>query len=310
METLYTKLYNKYIKLKKEKDTAMENLNRDQEKKFMNYVIASDEMIEFLRSENERLGNQVSELRSEMALLRSTKDEECIQYNKLLMEENLNNKKLQEEIERLRNLQREGRCCQARDDKVGDEPVDMPVSSQVESYSSDGMSVRKTRKRSRQSLHGRGDTITPSATKEHEHEQLNVLSNRSCKETEASDTPSDHYDVLQPAICKRKMNNPGSDVAASCMFQELVEWVVGLKLSIIPQSKDFCISALHPSSGYSFTLTWVNNSKGEPELLYHVLALGTFERVAPEWMRDVLMFSMSMCPTFFHRVSRVIQLNH
>ena len=63
METLYTKLYDKYIKLKvivfyfgfgfnfmeiypfffmelqKEKDTAMENLNRDQEKKFMNYVI-------------------------------------------------------------------------------------------------------------------------------------------------------------------------------------------------------------------------------------------------------------------------------
>ncbi|CDP09637.1 unnamed protein product [Coffea canephora] len=307
METLYTKLYDKYIKLKKEKDTAMENLNRDQEKKFMNYVIASDEMIEFLRSENERLGNQVSELRSEMAL--STKDEECIQYNKLLMEENQNNKKLQEEIERLRNLQREGRCCQARDDKV-DGAVDMPVSSQVESYSSDGTSVRKTRKRSRHSLHDRGDTITPSATKEHEHEQLNVLPNRSCKETEASDTPSDHYDVLQLAICKRKMNNPGSDVAASCMFQELVEWVVGLKLSIIPQSRDFCISALHPSSGYSFTLTWVNNSKGEPELLYHVLALGTFERVAPEWMRDVLMFSMSMCPTFFHRVSRVIQLNH
>ena len=36
------------------------------------------------------------------------------------------------------------------------------------------------------------------------------------------------------------------------MFQELVEWVVGLKLSIIPQSRDFCISALHPSSGKLF----------------------------------------------------------
>lgn len=309
MEVLYTKLYDKYIKLKKEKDMAMEDFNRDQEKKFMNYVTASDEMIEFLRSENERLGNQVSELRSEMALLRSAKDEECIQYNKQLMEENQNNKKLQEEIERLRNLQREGRCCQARDDKVGDGPVDMPVSSQVESDSSDGMSVRKTKKRSRKSLHDREDTITPSATKEHEHEQLNVLANRSCKETEPSDTPPDHYEVLQPAICRRKMNNTGSDVADRCMFQDLVEWIVGLKLSIIPQSKDFCISALHPSSGYSFTLTWVNNSKGEPELLYHVLSLGTFERVAPEWMRDVLMFSMSMCPTFFHRVSRIIQLN-
>lgn len=45
------------------------------------------------------------------------------------------------------------------------------------------------------------------------------------------------------------MRSLGSDVADRCMFQDLVEWIVGLKLSIIPQSKDFCISALHPSSG-------------------------------------------------------------
>lgn len=63
-------------------------------------------------------------------------------------------------------------------------------------------------------------------------------------------------------------------------------------------------------SGYSFSLTWINNSKAEPELLYRLLSLGTFERVAPEWMRDVMMFSRSMCPIFFERVSRVIKLNH
>lgn len=36
---------------------------------------------------------------------------------------------------------------------------------------------------------------------------------------------------------------------ASCMFQDLVEWVVGMKLSIIAKNEDFCVSVSHPSSG-------------------------------------------------------------
>lgn len=64
------------------------------------------------------------------------------------------------------------------------------------------------------------------------------------------------------------------------------------------------------TTGYSFSLTWVRNKAGkESELLYRVVSLGTFERVAPEWMRDVLMFSMSMCPIFFERICRVIKLH-
>ena len=63
-------------------------------------------------------------------------------------------------------------------------------------------------------------------------------------------------------------------------------------------------------AGYSFSLTWVNKAaREEMELLYQVQSLGTFERVAPEWMREVLMFSTSMCPVFFERVSRVIKLH-
>lgn len=60
-------------------------------------------------------------------------------------------------------------------------------------------------------------------------------------------------------------------------------------------------------AGYSFSLTWITNSHGEVELLYRVLSLGTFERVAPEWMKETLMFSTSMCSVFFERVSRVIK---
>lgn len=61
-------------------------------------------------------------------------------------------------------------------------------------------------------------------------------------------------------------------------------------------------------AGYSFSLTFVNSKAGEVELLYRVLSLGTFERVAPEWMKEeVLRFSTRMCPVFFQRVSHVIK---
>lgn len=63
-------------------------------------------------------------------------------------------------------------------------------------------------------------------------------------------------------------------------------------------------------TGYAFTLTWVKKeAEEEPELLYRVLTLGTFERVAPEWMRSVLMFSMRMWPIFLERVACVIKLH-
>ncbi|RDX86476.1 hypothetical protein CR513_32187, partial [Mucuna pruriens] len=56
------------------------------------------------------------------------------------------------------------------------------------------------------------------------------------------------------------------------------------------------------SLGYSFSLSWIRKSPGEEaELLHHILSLGTFERVAPQWMKEDIMFSPSMCPIFFER---------
>jgi len=63
--------------------------------------------------------------------------------------------------------------------------------------------------------------------------------------------------------------------------------------------------------GYSFSLSWICKApEEEAELMYHALSLGTFERLAPEWMREDIVFSPSMCPIFFERVSRVMKLNH
>jgi hypothetical protein len=83
-----------------------------------------------------------------------------------------------------------------------------------------------------------------------------------------------------------------------------------MKLSTNNKGKRACIVASHPTTGLSFSLTFINNPNGEEsELLYKPASLGTFQRVAPEWMREVIKFSTSMCPIFFERVSRVIKLN-
>ncbi|KAK4346779.1 hypothetical protein RND71_033118 [Anisodus tanguticus] len=297
METLYSKLYSKYTKIKKEKDTSMENLNREQEEKFVKYVAAADEMIEYLRSETDRLREQVDDLRSEMASMRSAKDEEKIQYQKLLMEENLKNKELRDEIQRLQQLDQEGTCFNGSNDKG--ESIQIITVGDSLPDALDGSTIAK-RKRRRQSLLTVQDTVT--------------LSPREELPTRPEQPSTSSYKYTEPACCRRNVDISGdgaSDISpASCIFQDLVQWLAGMKFSTVTENEELCISAVHESSGLSFSLMLTKNASTEPELVYRMLSLGTFERVAPEWMRDTIMFSPNMCPAFFQRVSRVIKLSY
>ncbi|KAL2504854.1 titan9 [Abeliophyllum distichum] len=267
MEALYAKLYNKYTELKKEKESKLEQLNRDQEVKFVNYAAAADEMIQYLKSENDRLRGQVDELKSELDLIRSSKEKQDIQYQKLLMEENQKNKELSEEIVKLNKLEQDGPCHSRHQNFESGQP-NTHTGSPVEGASC--LSAMKSKKK-------------------HKCSDRNEVGGA--------------LNIQQPACCQRKIDTEGGDATETmnCMFQVLVEFVVGMKLSFVSQKDELCISALHQSSGYSFSLTWINTSGGEAELVYRVLSLGTFERVAPEWMRETLMFSTSMCPVFFER---------
>ncbi|KAL2941986.1 CCR4-NOT transcription complex subunit 6-like-B [Bienertia sinuspersici] len=109
---------------------------------------------------------------------------------------------------------------------------------------------------------------------------------------------------VQPECCQSNIDNEGP---CKCLFQNLVECLTGMKVSVANHPEGRCIHAVHQSSGYSFNLTWLNKASPGSELLYHVSSLGTFANVAPEWMRDVIIFSVSMCPIFFERVSRIIK---
>ncbi|PSR90162.1 Interactor of constitutive active ROPs like [Actinidia chinensis var. chinensis] len=311
MEALYSKLYNKYTKLKTKQESESDKINREQEVKFMKYASAADELIEHLRNENERLKAQISNFRSEVTSIRSTKDQQHAEYQKLLTEEIQKSKQLSEEIQRLKNLQGEGLFCNLREDHTKSREPNTSGSLQVESGILNNSDVNVRRKRSRHYGTTAEVMVTPCTVGQLEHTPVRESASDLSKQTVSSETG---LIIDQPECCRRKINLSGGcvDITGSpnCMFQDLIECLVGMKLSTVAQTDGICISAVHQSSGYSFSLKWVNKTgRDEAELLYCVSSLGTFERVAPEWMREVVMFSMRMCPIFFERLSRVIDLH-
>ncbi|CAK7331142.1 unnamed protein product [Dovyalis caffra] len=345
--------------------SEFDELNKDQEVKFLNYISVAEEMIQHLKDENDRLRKQANDLRSEVASIRhafptvlskSTKDEQCAEYQKLLMEENQKNKMLNEEVEKLQRQLQYGLSCYSKDGNSVQ--LNMFATAQVtpEEISTDSTRSR-VRKRSREVRERIEEDITHGC-----NDIEGESAKRSSKGTvSCGDLPNDQ----QLESCERTAyRSDGGIVAdggpANVQFQALLEYLVGMKLSAVNQTDEVCISALHQSSviirkfefpsrrlydlfgywlaggcnsslqnligssvvlmaaalmfvsltGYSFTLTWVKKeAEEEPELLYRVLTLGTFERIAPEWMRSVLMFSMRMWPIFFERVACVIKLH-
>ncbi|XP_012448109.1 uncharacterized protein LOC105771240 isoform X5 [Gossypium raimondii] len=274
MEPLYAKLYDKYDKLKKRKLSEMDDINRDQEEKFVNYVRAAEELIQHLKSENDKLYAEVNELKSEVASKMSSMDKQCADYQKLLIEENQKYKALSLEVSRLQNLHHEG---QNKDGKLDIIPT---VSARIAQVSSEKVSGRSI-----------------------------GMMTKDLSEKALSREDLTHFQL--PECCKGSPDASATVTArATCLFQALTECLLDMKISTNNQTGGLCISALHQPSGYSFSLTWINKAGGEEaELVYRVLSLGTFERVAPEWMRDVIKFSTGMCPLFFQRVAHVIKLH-
>ncbi|XP_047324088.1 uncharacterized protein LOC124927676 [Impatiens glandulifera] len=265
MEALYSKLYDKYSKLKVKKECEIEKIVRDQDVKFMKYISDGDELIEHLRKENEELHAQVVELRNELASIRSSNDEQYAEHQKIIMEENQKSKKLSEEIEKLQKFQLMA-VNSASQDIVNTEQSNKRKISLVES---DGLTIHETSKRSR-------------------HDSIDQL----------IENENDFANQTTPCHTEDK-----------CLFRNLLELLVGMKLSNVDRTDEMSMSVTHQSSGYSFRLTWIDDeTDGEVKLLYEALSLGTFERVAPEWMREIIVFSTRMCPVFFERLSRVIKL--
>ncbi|KAM7266923.1 hypothetical protein ACFE04_009089 [Oxalis oulophora] len=312
MEGLYFKLYEKYSNLRKTKLSEMEAFNNDQDDKFINYVNTAEELLNHLKNENASLTNEVSDLKNEVASIRSTSDQQCEVYQKLYMEEKEKNNSLSEEVDRLQNLyQQEPSSYTSIHGKSKDSLLRTPQVSNVgTAKGKNGSGGRITRSRNKQArLEAESGMSVPV------DKSRDILVEKSVNQTIETATKKMSQLAIQPECCQSTIDKSGGGgvnvASANCPFHDLIEYLMGMKLSAVNKTEGTCISVVHQSSGYSFSLTWVNKEHGEePELLYRVSSLGTFERVAPKWMREDLMFSPRMCPTFFKRIASVIKLHH
>ncbi|CAM8967709.1 unnamed protein product [Rhodiola kirilowii] len=238
METLYSKLYDKYTKLKAKKFEELEKPNKQQEITFTTYVTTAENLIELLRSEKDTLSMQVNELRNEVNSLRSKEYEQCLEYQDLLMGDNQKIKELKEENERLLKLQREGLFSNMKDndiimlnESVDDQvdPENTPLKSNDKANTPDishsGFGAEGIRDPGHASIGQSGKDAVPNEA------------SAGCRLPE----------------CCWEINTNSDDggnkiESTNCVYQVLIESLVGMKLSASNQLHGICISALHEST--------------------------------------------------------------
>lgn len=98
----------------------------------------------------------------------------------------------------------------------------------------------------------------------------------------------------------------GSEACSNVVFQTLMRFLVGMDFYVDNQIESLSILVVHKTSGYTFSLTWIQHEGDEGEWMYRVTSLGTLESVALDWMKEDIMFSAAMCRDFFERVSLVV----
>ncbi|TVU22629.1 hypothetical protein EJB05_32342 [Eragrostis curvula] len=97
--------------------------------------------------------------------------------------------------------------------------------------------------------------------------------------------------------------NESSSAHMFPMLLELLESLVCMKISLNKETEEFSVSVSHEASGYSFTLTWLEQRN---QWSYKVSSLGNLEKVAWDWMNQEIRLTMPMCRMLFQRISDVI----
>ncbi|XP_038988730.1 uncharacterized protein LOC103714676 [Phoenix dactylifera] len=271
MERLNSDIYEKYKNLKKRK-LFDEECSRKRDSDIRNYQSATEDLIEVLKNQNDQLHAEISSMHEQFA--------EC---EKLLLEEGQKTKELSNEVGRLQNL-----LSQKND--VNDIAL---------------LRSPKTnhRVRSREKFRTPPKKKQNSCTKESriQDEEAAIVPYGSCQEEQIVVFSQSAAEDTWPA--QEMQQEKGQN---DCVFQTLVEFLVGMEFSIDSQTKGLTCSVVHQITGYAFSLTWIRHEDREGELMYHVSSLGTLKGIALDWMKEDMIFSMTMFPIFFERISRVI----
>ncbi|XP_078448347.1 titan9 [Wolffia australiana] len=273
MERLHTRLYEKYRNLKKRRLSEASECNAKVQGEFEKYLTAVESMIEDLKSENNELHQKISSLEDSQA-----------EYQQNLMEEHRKVEELANEVERLRSVA----CAEGHQNirSQGDEFLTLATPLNV---CADGiLETTDTRVESLPAHPSASSPNTTAASPLHDSNEDNPTPDCSVRKTSKSGDPTENDNAMS-------------------IYQMLIESLVGMKFSVEKQADNTHLSFTHQSSGYSFTLTWLREGDDdEGELLYRVSSLGTIENVAVDWMKEELLFTLSMCHSFFGRISKVL----
>jgi len=110
----------------------------------------------------------------------------------------------------------------------------------------------------------------------------------------------------EPQCSRRYTCMTGNEITecpSAHMFHLLLQSLARMKLTVDDGTERFSVSFYHEATGYSFTLTWLEKPG---EWSYKLSSLGTLERIAVNWMKQDIRFSMNMCRLFFERISNII----
>ncbi|KAI4340530.1 hypothetical protein MLD38_025356 [Melastoma candidum] len=250
---------------------------KDQEVKFANT----------LREENDELRGRVEEFK---ASSRSAEVVPSVDYQKQLGEEIEKKRKLSEEVERLQRLQQGGLSSNRDCGDSANGKISTPGPQDGTAHGTTGRSGKNRCRSSGSDMGGKVDT-TVSRLEKDSHQVVASL-----------DAQEDNE---EPDCCVRAKDIGGELLGehstTECLFRVLLQHALSLNFSIA-QGVGICITNLHETTGYAFTLRCLRNN-GRVELMYKMLSLGTLERIAPEWMREVIKFSISMFPVFFQPIA-------
>ncbi|KAG8045195.1 hypothetical protein GUJ93_ZPchr0008g11402 [Zizania palustris] len=270
MEQLNAKLYDKYTALKKRK-LLDEDLERKRDADIKELFQAMKDWASEVQSENEQLVAKLAQKEQQLAEVRT-----------LLLDETQKTKELDSEILRLQ--------CRLAEKNDANQPTatESPIDTTPETIIENQTLVSHAKK------------ISVSNKK-----KKNICSTEKDIDPHSSFRDEDR----ELDCCGRHLGMPGSgteESCSTCVFRMLVESLVDMKFSMKNEIEGISLSVSHEASGYSFTLTWIDQPDGG-EWSYHFSSLGTLERVAVGWMKQDIKFSMTMCPVFFQRVSRIIR---
>ncbi|KAM0947859.1 hypothetical protein DsansV1_C07g0072091 [Dioscorea sansibarensis] len=294
MEQLNAKLYAKYQNLKKRKGFEEEEWFQKLESDLRKSKLGTEDMIENLKNENNRLRAQMSSIQDQY--------DEC---QKLLFEERQKTRGMSNEIGRLQELLSQRN--HHNDAALPSSPRTSPaVSSRHISDDSPRKTVARTLPFGSPATRS-GGAPNSSLTKKGRSSSSAQI-DLHCKEA-ATLYNNNTKQPIVPDCCRGNLihSNAAGKGYHSCVFQTFLEQIVGMEFSVVSQEQGLSLSVVHPLSGYTFSLSWIADEDGcEGELMYRVSSLGTLERVALDWMKEDIVFSMRMCPVFFEKICRVI----